>query len=199
MKKLSILMLTVALPVLAAGQQFPEFRVNVIEIKGRSYSQTEKMKRAVTIFENVLNDAAFQKELTTKTFKSDRDDDLVPDPTASRVIEKIYAGRELYNPEPNNAADIYWYAEKTGLWKRMTDRCNTIGYGYPGEKEIYTYTCLLKEKDSLAKLAGHIAHEWSHKLGFVHRAEDHAERHLTVPYVFGDLVFKHAARWTGAD
>ena len=201
MKKLStlLLLLLIALPVLAVGQQFPVFRVNAIEIKGRNVSQTEKMKRAASIFENVLNDAEFQKELETESFKSDRDDDLIPNPTAGRVIEKIYEAGERYKPEPNNAADIYWFAKKTGFWERVTDRCNTIGFGYPGVKEIYTYTCLLDEKDSMAKLVGHIAHEWSHKLGFVHQAKDHSDIYRTVPYVFGDLVAKHAVKWITPD
>ena len=49
------------------------------------------MKRAADIFEKVLNDAGFQKELEAKTFKSDRIDDLVVEPTGRQVIEKIYA------------------------------------------------------------------------------------------------------------
>jgi len=192
---LILLLLTIALPVLAAGQQFPAFRVSTTEIKGLTVSQTAKMKRAAILFENVLNDTEFQKELETETFKSDRNDDLIQDPTARQVIKRIYAAGELYKPEPNNVADIYWYSKNEGFWKRLTDKCTTIGFGYPGEKEIYTYTCLLKEKDSMAKLVGHIAHEWSHKLGFVHQWDDHAGIYRTVPYVFGDLVAKHAAKW----
>jgi hypothetical protein len=200
MKKLStLLLLTMALPVLAVGQQFPAFRVSTIEIKGRTVSQTKKMKHAAILFERVLNDTAFQKEFETETFKSDRYDDLVQNPTAKQVIERIYAAGELYETEPNNVADIYWYAKNAGFWKRLTDKCTTIGFGYPGEKEIYTYTCLLNEKDSMALLVGHIAHEWSHKLGFVHQWKDHDEIYRTVPYVFGRLVAKHAAKWITSD
>lgn len=196
--RVSILLSIIAFPILAMGQQVPAFRVNAIEIKGLSASRTEKMKRATQIFEKVLNDPEFRKELGTRTFRSDRKDDLVPNPTYRRVIEKIYAGAERYKPEPNNAADIYWYAEKKNFWKRLTGKCNTIGYGYPGEKRIYTYTCLIDEDDSMAEIVGNLAHEWSHKLGFVHKEEYHSERHLTVPYVFGDLVEEFASRWIAA-
>jgi len=199
MKGVLILPLTIAFSVLTMGQHLPAFRVNAIEIKGKTAFQTEKMKRAAYIFEKVLNDPEFHKELGTKTFKSDREDDLVPDPTAGLVIEKIYAAAELYKPEPNNTADIYWYAEKKSFWKRLTGKCETIGYGYPGEKKIFTYTCLIEEEGSLAELAGNLAHEWSHKLGFKHRAEDHSEKYDTVPYVFGDLVEEHAARLIAAE
>lgn len=194
MKRLSTLLLTIAFPVLAMGQQIPAFRVNAIEIRGLNTSRTEKMKRATLIFEKVLNDPEFQNELETKTFRSDRKDDLVPNPTSRQVIEKIYAAAERYKPEPNNAADVYWHAEKKSFWKRLTGKCNTIGYGYPGERKIFTYTCLIDEEDSMAEVVGNLAHEWSHKLGFVHDWKDHSERHLTVPYVFGDLVEEHAAR-----
>lgn len=185
----------IGLPVLAGAQQFPVFKVNAIEIKGKTDTQTRKMKRAARIFEMVLNDAEFQKEFETETFKSDRDDDLVRNPTAAQVIQKIYAAGEHYRPTPNHTADIYWFAEKPSFWNRLTSRCDVNGYGYAGENEIYTYTCLLDEKDSMAELVGHIAHEWSHKLGFVHQPKDHSERHLTVPYVFGYLVSKHAVKW----
>ncbi len=158
MKKLLIMLMTLGFPLLAAGQQLPRFRVNAIEIKGISFAQTEKMKRAARIFENVMNDPDFQNELRSKTFKSDDDDDLLTDPSAAQVIEKIYAASELYRPEPNNTADIYWFAKKTSFWMKLTDKCNMIGYGYQGAKNIYTYTCLLDESDSMAKLVGHIAH-----------------------------------------
>jgi len=198
MNRLSILLLTIALPAAALGQHLPVFRVNAIEIRGKTASQTEKMKLAARIFEKVLNDPEFQKELATKTFKSDREDDLVPNPTATQVIEKIYEGSERYKPEHNHAADIYWYAEKKSFWKRLTGNCDTIGYGYPGERKIFTYTCLIDEEGSMAELVGNLAHEWSHKLGFRHRADDHSEKYETVPYVFGDLVEEHAAKWIRA-
>lgn len=195
MKKLLILLLIFAFPILVAGQQIPAFKVNAVELRGITSAQTEKMKRAARIFENVMNDPEFQGELRTRTFKSDDDDDLIKDPSAEQVIEKLYAGSELYKPEPNNSADIYWFAKKTSFWRKITDKCDTIGYGYQGHKNIYTYTCLLDEKDSMAKLVGHIAHEWSHKLGFTHRDDDDSHIDLTVPYVFGDLVAKHAVKW----
>jgi len=193
-----LLLLTIALSGPAVGQ-VPEFRVNGIEIKGLNDSQTRKMNRAARIFETVLNDADFKKELETKTFKSDRGDDLVPNPTGRQVSEKIYAAGERYKPEPNNAADIYWYAKKKSFWKRIRGKCNTIGYGYPGEKKIYTFTCLIDEEDSMAELVGHIAHEWSHKVGFVHQAKYHPEIYSTVPYVFGHLVAKNAEKWITDD
>jgi len=199
LKKFLIPLLMFAFPVLVSGQQFPVFSVNLIEIEGKTAAQTEKMKRAAKIFERVMNDPEFQGELRSQTFKSDDDDDLITDPTAEQVIEKIYAAAELYKPEPNNTADIYWYAKKTGFWRKITDKCDTIGYGFQGQKSIYTYTCLLDEKDSMAKLVGHIAHEWSHKLGFTHRDDDDSGIDLTVPYVFGDLVARHAARWINPD
>lgn len=195
MRTILVLLLTAIFPVLALGQQFPAFKVNAVEIEGLNDSRTEKMKRAADIFEKVLNDPEFHKELKAKTFKSDRRDDLVPNPTAVEVVEKIYAAAERYKPEPDNAADIFWYAKKKSFWKRLTGKCDTIGFGYPGEKRIYTYTCLIDEEDSLAEMAGNLAHEWSHKLGFVHRTEYHSEIYETVPYVFGDLVEEYAAKW----
>ncbi len=199
MKIVSILLLAIAFPAVVMAQHLPAFKVNAIEIKGITVYQTEKMKRAARIFESVLNDPEFQRDFETRKFKSDRDDDLVQDPTAGQVIEKIYAAGELYKPEPDNTADIYWYAEKKSFWKRLARNCDTIGYGYPGEKKIFTYTCLIDEEGSLAEMVGNLAHEWSHKLGFVHRSEDHSERDLTVPYVFGYLVGDYAAKLITAD
>lgn len=169
-KLTSLIALTFSYPLLIFGQQLPAFKVNGIEVVGKTKARTEKMKKALVIFEKVMKDVDFQKELRAKIFKSDTDDDEFKNFTTEQIIQKIYAGGEEYKVDTDNTADIYWYADKKGWWQRQLDsKCSKIGYGYPSEKEIYTYTCLLDDDDLMGKLVGHIAHEWSHKIGFVHK------------------------------
>lgn len=202
--KLSVLTtIIIVFPLLTFGQQFPPFKVKAIEVKGLTIIQTEKMKRATVIFEKVMNDMEFQEELKIKTFKSDRPDDLIQNPTSEQVIEKIYGASEpYYQPETNHTADIYWYEVKQSWWQRNVSNrnCKTIGYSYLQrngyEQKIFSYDCFLgNKKTEFSKIVGHIAHEWSHKLGFQHQTDPHPERPLTVPYTFGDLVAKYAEKY----
>ena len=64
---------------------------------------------------------------------------------------------------------------------------NVVGYGNPGNKEIYTYRNWF-EQFTVAEYAGHITHEWCHKLGFDHSFQHNRKRKYSVPYAIGDLT-----------
>jgi hypothetical protein len=64
-----------------------------------------------------------------------------------------------------------------------------VGHGLPSAKEIYTLAWFLNSRGtSPAKLAGHIAHEYTHKFYF---KDSHMKpgnnRDRSVSYAFGDL------------
>lgn len=188
----SLLLMLIAFPVCTLGQQLSQFHVQAAKIDGLKPAQEEKMKLALLVFEKVMNDKDFQKELADLKFYSDTDDDPNKTLNASQMVEKIYAAKEFYNSQADYKADVYWLIKKKR--KPLFSKYPAIGYGNETEKEIYTYSWYL-EKAVLAEIVGHIAHEWTHKLGFVHQFEPHKRRDETLPYAFGYLVEKHSTKY----
>lgn len=191
---LFFLLTTNVYSIAQTNSNFPLFRVTGEKIDGQNSIQEEKMKKALQIFEKVMNDTSFQEELKTLVFYFDVEDDPNRNLSTLEIIKKIYDAKEHYTPEADNNAQIYWKIEKRGFWSGLFRGCSVIGYGEAGEKEITTYTCFYKKAD-LNELTGHIAHEWSHKLGFDHKKNNHSRRNETVPYAFGYLIRKHATKY----
>lgn len=173
--------------------EFPIFRVTTEKIQGKNSIQEEKMKKALLIFEKVMNDKSFQEDLQKLTFHFDIEDDPNRNLTTSQIVKTLYEAKEHYSTKPDNNAQIYWYIQKRNFFSNLFKGCSTIGYGEETEKEINTYTCFINRAD-LPELAGHISHEWSHKIGFAHKQKRHNRRNETVPYAFGYLVRKHAKK-----
>lgn len=194
MKLAALLFCSFVFQVTESGRQLPKFQVGATELNAKTTAQEEKMRRALAIFEKVMNDERFQKELLALKFHSDMPDDPYRNLSTRQAVEKIYEAKEHYTPAADNKADIYWVIEKRSRLTRLFKGCS-VGYGYPEGKEFYTYSCFLDDGDGdLSDIAGHVAHEWSHKLGFVHDPDEHDRRDETVPYAFGYLVREHAER-----
>jgi hypothetical protein len=197
MKCAALLFCSFVFQVSASGQQLPKFQVAATDLTAKTATQEEKMRRALAVFEQVMNDECFQKELVTLKFHSDSSDDPYRNLSTRQAVEKIYEAKEHYTLSADNRADIYWAVEKRNRLARLFKGCS-VGYGYPKDKEFYTYSCFLDDEGTdLSDIAGHIAHEWSHKLGFVHQLDDHDKRDDTVPYAFGYLVRDHAKKYVG--
>lgn len=150
------------------------------------------MKAAMRVFENVMNDTAFQEEISKYIYHYDIDTDSHWMWTPQQVFKKIYEGKEFYKTEIDSTADLYWIIVKK---RKPRTRNPARGYGYKNKKEIYTYTWFL-DSEKIPEIAGHIAHEWSHKLGFIHKFHHHEMRDYTVPYAFGSTVAKYAKKYS---
>ena len=199
MNSILLLALLCVLPFLAVGQGLPRFDVNVKRIQGKTAAQKEKMKRALNIFEQVMNDESFREELLGSRFHSDKDDDPFKNWSTQQIVTAIYKAAEEYeNSKPNYTADINWIVKGRGFFTRtISDRdCSTIGFFDYEENAIITYTCFFDDEEKeLSLIVGHVAHEWTHALGFVHKYDDHPRRDETVPYTFGNLVSKYADKY----
>lgn len=200
MKLTTLLLCIFVLPVFAVGQGLPRFEVKAKRVEGKTAAQVEKMKRALIIFEQVMNDECFQNELLGSRFYSDRDNDPYKSWSTQQVVKKIYeAAEEHDNSAPNYIADINWIVKGRGFFARtIYDRdCSTIGkFDYEKENAIVTYTCFFDDEDKeFSLIVGHVAHEWTHALGFVHEFDYHPRRDETVPYTFGYIVSKYAEKY----
>lgn len=176
------------------GQSLPRFRVHADSLRGINEYDLKKMNAAMSLFEEVMNDTSFQNALLAKTFYFDVAGDQNKLLTTKEIVEKIFAAKEFYRDGADAVANLFWIIEKKN--KPIFTRNPAIGYGDAGEVEIYTYTWFFiqEDRDNLAAIAGHIAHEWSHKLGFQHLFNPHKKRKYTVPYAFGYLVEEYALK-----
>jgi len=175
----------------AAAQTLPKFSVREAQLTTIDTDDREKMLKAMKIFEQVINDPDFQKELLTQKFLFDLPNDPMRHLTTKQIVDTLYSGKEWYDPVVDNTADIYWICNKR---KHKPPFSTAIGYGLPTDSTIHTYIYFVRNA-SLSEIANNLAHEWSHKVGFDHEFKDHKDRDQTVPYLFGDLVEKYAKRY----
>lgn len=168
-----------------------QFAVRADSLSGHTPDRTTRMKQALAIWQQVMRDTSFQRELRTTNFAFDVAGDQNRFLSSAEIADKIYQGREFYHDSIDFTANLHWIIEMKK--KPFLSRHPAIGYGEAGDVEIFTYSWYF-DRASLAEIAGHIAHEWSHKIGFQHLYVRHKNRDKTVPYTFGNLVQKYAER-----
>ena len=151
------------------------------------------MQQALQVFEQVMNDSLFQHKLSRKKFHYDRKDNDHRGYTTAQVMAEVWAGKEWFTGAQDGTANIFWYVREQKKPERS--KYATISGGNPTSNSFYTNSWYVDKNDNLHELAGHLAHEWGHKLRFLHKYNPHKRREKTFPYVFGNLVRKHAARY----
>lgn len=166
-----------------------QFIVKGDRLSGLTPERTARMKQALLIWQQVMRDTTFQRELRSTNFAFDVAGDQNRFLSSAEITDKIYQGREFYKDSIDFTANLHWIIEVKN--KPFLSRHPAIGYGEAGDVEIFTYSWYF-DRASLADIAGHIAHEWSHKIGFQHLYVRHKNRDKTVPYTFGNLVKKYA-------
>ncbi len=179
--------------------ELPEFHVN-LEIRnlpnGKYSMYFDDMEKAAKTFESVMNDKEFQKELLELNFHFDTENDPNKVLSTAQIVSKIYDAKEENGDSGTiSTADIYWILKKAkprAKWKGIN------GYRNKGSKFINTYSYYFRNSlssNNKHDIVGHLAHEWSHTLGFLHKNKPHDNRSKTVPYAFGNLVKKHAKKY----
>jgi len=96
------------------------------------------------------------------------------------VYEHILQGSEVNIPEKDREADIHFVIDY-----RFSR--NVIGYTYPNSIKQWIYYNFFK-RYSHSDIAGNLAHEWAHKLGYGHSFKYNSLRKHTVPYAVGYFV-----------
>lgn len=102
------------------------------------------------------------------------------DMTNEGVYAKIISGAETLSPSTDGEIDIE--VEVDHRYRR-----GVIGYTYPTLPTQYIYKSFLDSAD-VYDVAGNIAHEYIHKLGFGHEFKKTVDRENSVPYAVGYWV-----------
>ncbi len=181
------------IPIFCIAQKpLPAFKVIGNKVEKVLPARDEKMAQALMVFEKVMNDADFKKELLSLTFAYDVINDAHSHFTTKQVVDKIYDAKEWYSDTCNHTADIYWQIEKKR--KPIFDKPSMV-YGSAVDTTIVLYSYFFDKSDNLPELVGNIANEWAKKLGFESGFKSHQHREKTVPFAFGELVEKYAIKY----
>lgn len=141
------------------------------------YTQTEKQKlgEATDLMAKVLNSREFRHAVLSSKFTGEAR-------SPREIYESIRAAKENFTDAADGEVDLNLKLENFSWFQRKV-----VGYTTPSSDTITTNRRFFGSYEP-AEVAGHLAHEWLHKLGFEH---DHAatrDRPFSVPYAVGDLV-----------
>lgn len=99
--------------------------------------------------------------------------------TGAQVHHHLMKGAEILRPDANNTADITLVVDRR-------NKRGVLGYTYPNSVKQWVYSWLLRT--DYRRVAGNLAHEWCHKMGYGHEFRYNSTRKHTVPYAVGDFV-----------
>ncbi len=96
------------------------------------------------------------------------------------IYDKLMSGKETLSPDHDNEADVFLSLDKK-------NKKGVLGYTYPSTNWQWIYNWFFKTGNA-DSIAGNIAHEWCHKMGFGHERKYNSLRSKTVPYAVGYFV-----------
>lgn len=138
----------------------------------------QKMRRAFDVLEQAVNSEEFKNRVINfKNSNGERSFASNKNLTNEEIYEIFMEGREVLQPDTVGEMNFYLRLY-TRWWSKV------IGYTSP-DTNIISINNRFFRTFSPNQVAGNLAHEWVHKLGFVHRS---AKEHDSVPYAIGYIV-----------
>jgi hypothetical protein len=142
-------------------------RVSLGKVSGYSASERQKLEQATGLLANVLNSREFRD--------------------AVLIYAAIRAAHESFTQAADGEVDLNVSLHNLSWFSR-----HVVGYTTPGSDTITTNRRFFSNYEP-AEIAGHLGHEWLHKLGFEHDHAATADRPYSVPYAVGELIERLAA------
>jgi hypothetical protein len=96
------------------------------------------------------------------------------------VYNQLLTGEETLRPGVDREIDVDLELDRR--YKR-----GVLGYTYSSSKSQWIYNSFFRNGE-VHDVAGNIAHEWVHKMGYGHASKDNSTRKYTVPYAVGYFV-----------
>jgi hypothetical protein len=162
-------------------------KVNLANRVGFTAAESAKLDQAVALLGKVLNSPEFQQAVlgyhAYQGCFANSDGK-----TNQQILDAISAGAENFAPEADHEVDLDMQIADLGWFKR-----NVVGYTTP-DTSVITSNRRFFDGYTPAEIAGNLAHEWMHKIGFDHDFNATARRPYSVPYAIGDLVESLAAK-----
>lgn len=160
-------------------------RVSLGTVTGYTTTEKQKLDQATDLLAKVLNSKEFRDGVLGATYGGKpgfASDDRSP----KEIYDTIRAAKESYTDAADGEVDLNLDLRNLGWFSR-----NVVGYGTEGGDTITTNRRFFSSFDA-AEVAGHLGHEWLHKVGFEHDFNSTARRPESVPYELGELIEKLA-------
>lgn len=161
-------------------------------------AQKQKLERAAQCMEKAINSVRFKNEILEysrtewwstgllwwKKWHSRKVKGFAEcDMTNEEVLKLIMAGGETLSPEQDQEADIQVTVAAGSR--------GVVGWTNPHTPMQWISSWFINSQDVDAhEVAGNLAHEWMHKIGFDHAFNPYSGREHTVPYAVGYLIEK---------
>ena len=142
----------------------------------------DKFDEATFLLKQVIQTNEFKKEILSHKFQGRRRFHFNSGMSNLKIYQKILDGAESLNKIKNNTLDA-----EIDFFRKYDS--NVIGFTKKNTNKIWVNEKYLN-KFTPAELAGHLMHEWLHKLGFGHEVEKTSNRKYSVPYSIGRIVKK---------
>jgi hypothetical protein len=162
--------------------------VNLHQVNGFTPAERAKLDQAVVLLGKVLNSAEFKSAVLGHTFAGKQQFASNGGLSNAQVYAAIRAGKENFEAAGDHEVDLNLSVRNFSFWQR-----NVVGFTSESTPEI-TMNRNFFDRYSPAEIAGNMAHEWMHKLGFEHDFRATAQRPDSVPYAVGDLVERLAGQ-----
>ena len=177
----------------------PPMTATLVSVQQYSEWERARIDSALVLVRQVINHPAFRDAVLAygggepgRSFVDDEGRTLAS--SNREVWETFTRAAEGYEPVPDGEMDLYLVGKHQFLRWPFAWPAYPVGHGY-GDKSrpIYTYHTWLRG-NSVNDLAGHIVHEWSHKIGYDHEGDYTDNRPCSVPYALGRMVVHFSAQ-----
>lgn len=159
--------------------------VKGMEIQGFSGASLEKIQAAFQVLEAVVNSEEFKdRVINFKNTKGERSFASNKGMTNEEIYQTFMEGRETL--QPNTPGEMNFYLR---LYNRPWSK--VIGYT-TGDTNLININWKFFKNYKPSDVAGNLAHEWTHKIGFDHKS---AAEHDSAPYAIGYIVDELAAKY----
>lgn len=161
-------------------------RINVLDRKNFTTTQTQKLDQAITILNQVLNTPEFKEKILNFTYQGKQQFVQNNGLTNQQIYDMIMTGAEKLPTvtATDEKADMYLSIYYPPWYKRFS---SAVAFTYSNDKYLYLYNNYYNGA-SMPNLSETLVHEWVHKLGFEHDFNSTARRPYTVPYGVGTAV-----------
>ncbi len=164
-------------------------RVSLGRATGFSVAERQKLDGATRKLEQVLNSREFRDGVLSAQFQG-KPGFASDSRTPAEIYAVIRAAKENFTPAADGELDLNVRIENFSWLRR-----NVVGYTTESSDTVTTNRRFFGSF-SEAEVAGHLGHEWLHKLGFEHDFKATARRPSSVPYAVGELIESLAKRGT---
>lgn len=162
------------------------FDFNVRTDKSLSRQKEQKVLDSLDLIRQVIASPEFKHRILNHRFQDRRRFHYNMGLSNHQIYNKILEGAEKLQPHKNNQMDL-----KLEFYSDYDS--NVVGYTLPNTMKVWINNKYFF-KNSTAKVAANLVHEWLHKLGFHHEKEKSTQRNFSVPYAVGTIVKDIAAK-----